>query len=95
MNHKKIDRMLGLTEQWRLPLVFYAEGGGGRPADTTGSRDDRSRRTIFRAVSPNLSGLVPVVAWCRCYASPARRDAGCCDGHHRDEECVDRWAGRR
>src|SRR5882724_8373718 len=23
MNHKKIDRMLTLTEQWRLPLVFY------------------------------------------------------------------------
>jgi biotin carboxyl carrier protein len=26
MNHKKIDRMLGIAEQWRLPLVFYAEG---------------------------------------------------------------------
>src|SRR6202030_3721125 len=34
MNHKKIDRMLGLAEQWRMPLVFYAEGGGGRPRDT-------------------------------------------------------------
>src|SRR5256885_17150681 len=34
MNHKKIDRMLGLAEQWRMPLVFYAEGGGGRPGDT-------------------------------------------------------------
>src|SRR4030095_6736458 len=34
MNHKKIDRMLTLTERWRLPLVFYGEGGGGRPGDT-------------------------------------------------------------
>jgi pyruvate carboxylase len=34
MNHKKIDRMLTLAEDWRMPLVFYAEGGGGRPGDT-------------------------------------------------------------
>ncbi|WP_163594768.1 carboxyl transferase domain-containing protein, partial [Klebsiella pneumoniae] len=34
MNHKKTDRLLGLAEQWRLPLVLFAEGGGGRPGDT-------------------------------------------------------------
>src|SRR6266436_1545269 len=60
MNHKKIDRMLGLTEQWRLPLVFYAEGGGGRPGDT-----DRLGMTGLDGPSfvqfAKLSGLVPVV----------------------------------
>ena len=60
MNHKKIDRMLSLTEQWRLPLVFYAEGGGGRPGDT-----DRLGMTGLDGPSfvqfAKLSGLVPVV----------------------------------
>ena len=59
MNHKKIDRMLSLTEQWRLPLVFFAEGGGGRPGDT-----DRLGMTGLDGPSfvqfAKLSGLVPV-----------------------------------
>ena len=31
VNHLKTDRMLGLAQSRRLPLVMYAEGGGGRP----------------------------------------------------------------
>jgi acetyl-CoA carboxylase carboxyltransferase component len=34
MGHKKLDRMLALAAQWRLPIVLFAEGGGGRPNDT-------------------------------------------------------------
>jgi acetyl-CoA carboxylase carboxyltransferase component len=34
MSHKKLDRMLALAQQWRLPIVLFAEGGGGRPNDT-------------------------------------------------------------
>src|SRR5690606_31469563 len=30
-NHKKTDRMLNLALQRRLPLILWAEGGGGRP----------------------------------------------------------------
>ena len=30
-NHQKKDRMFALAEKWRLPMVFFAEGGGGRP----------------------------------------------------------------
>ena len=30
-NHKKKDRMLRIAYEQRLPLVFFAEGGGGRP----------------------------------------------------------------
>ena len=33
-NHEKKDRMFELAAQWRLPLIVFAEGGGGRPGDT-------------------------------------------------------------
>ncbi|MGY4477699.1 carboxyl transferase domain-containing protein [Bradyrhizobium sp. USDA 3364] len=79
MNHKKIDRMLSLTEQWRLPLVFYAEGGGGRPGDT-----DRLGMTGLDGPSfvqfAKLSGLVPVVGVVSgyCFAGNAAM-LGVCD----------------
>ena len=34
MGHKKLDRMVALAAQWQLPIVLFAEGGGGRPNDT-------------------------------------------------------------
>ena len=37
-NHRKNDRMFELAERGALPLVFFTEGGGGRPGDTDGSR---------------------------------------------------------
>jgi acetyl/propionyl-CoA carboxylase alpha subunit/acetyl-CoA carboxylase carboxyltransferase component len=79
MNHKKIDRMLGLVEQWRMPLVFYAEGGGGRPGDT-----DRLGMTGLDGPSfvqfAKLSGLVPVIGVVSgyCFAGNAAM-LGCCD----------------
>lgn len=79
MNHKKIDRMLTLTEQWRLPLVFYAEGGGGRPGDT-----DRLGMTGLDGPSfvqfARLSGHVPVVGIVSgyCFAGNAAM-LGCSD----------------
>ena len=79
MNHKKIDRMLGLAEQWRMPLVFYAEGGGGRPGDT-----DRLGMTGLDGPSfvqfAKLSGLVPVIGVVSgyCFAGNAAM-LGCCD----------------
>ena len=79
MNHKKIDRMLGLAEQWRTPLVFYAEGGGGRPGDT-----DRLGMTGLDGPSfvqfAKLSGLVPVIGVVSgyCFAGNAAM-LGCCD----------------
>ena len=33
-NHRKKDRLFELAERWRLPVVFFTEGGGGRPGDT-------------------------------------------------------------
>ena len=32
-NHQKTDRMLGVALQNKLPVVLFAEGGGGRPGD--------------------------------------------------------------
>src|SRR5205085_6658620 len=32
-NHQKKDRMLSLARRLQLPLVLFAEGGGGRPGD--------------------------------------------------------------
>ena len=34
MNHKKTDRVLDLAREWRVPVAFFCEGGGGRPSDT-------------------------------------------------------------
>jgi acetyl/propionyl-CoA carboxylase alpha subunit/acetyl-CoA carboxylase carboxyltransferase component len=33
MGHHKTDRILELAHEQRLPVVFYTEGGGGRPGD--------------------------------------------------------------
>lgn len=79
MNHKKTDRMLQLAEQWRLPLVLFAEGGGGRPGDTdfVGVAGLDCHTFIGMA---KLSGLVPLVGVVsgRCFAGNAAL-LGCCD----------------
>ena len=35
-NHRKKDRLFEVAERLRLPVVFFTEGGGGRPGDTDG-----------------------------------------------------------
>src|SRR5882672_3921384 len=35
-NHRKKDRMFEIAAKLRLPVVFFTEGGGGRPGDTDG-----------------------------------------------------------
>jgi len=79
MNHKKIDRMYGLANQWRLPLVLYAEGGGGRPGDTDGLGLTGLDVPSFKELA-KLSGLVPVVGVVSgyCFAGNAAM-LGCCD----------------
>ncbi len=75
LNHRKKDRMFMLARELRIPLVLFAEGGGGRPGDTDG---DFSSRTFFDF--PRLSGLVPVIGVIsgRCFAGNASL-LGCCD----------------
>lgn len=33
MGHKKTDRLLHIAQDGKLPIVFFVEGGGGRPGD--------------------------------------------------------------
>ncbi|WP_334190364.1 carboxyl transferase domain-containing protein [Noviherbaspirillum sp.] len=79
MNHKKTDRMFQIAEQQQLPVVIFAEGGGGRPGDTdamlVAGLDVMSFINFAR-----LSGLVPRVGVVsgRCFAGNAAF-LGCCD----------------
>ena len=75
-NHRKTDRMIDVTRQTRIPLVLFAEGGGGRPGDT----DERGGASSSFAHFPQLSGLVPLVGITsgRCFAGNASL-LGCCD----------------
>ena len=59
--HHKSDRLLGLVEELRLPVVFFAEGGGGRPTDTDYPVVSALDVRTF-ALWAGLSGLVPRVA---------------------------------
>jgi acetyl/propionyl-CoA carboxylase alpha subunit/acetyl-CoA carboxylase carboxyltransferase component len=78
-NHAKKDRMFELAEQWRLPVVFFTEGGGGRPGDTDASGVAGLDCWAFHYFG-RLSGLVPLVAINsgRCFAGNAAL-LGCCD----------------
>ena len=78
-NHAKKDRMFELAEQYRLPTVLFAEGGGGRPGDTDGSGVAGLDCWAFTYFA-RLSGLVPVIGITngRCFAGNAVLLA-CCD----------------
>jgi acetyl-CoA carboxylase carboxyltransferase component len=78
-NHRKTDRMLDIAHRRRLPLVLFAEGGGGRPGDTDTSSVSGLDVTTFHAMG-RLSGVVPSVGIAngRCFAGNAAL-LGCCD----------------
>ncbi|MBF6601165.1 MAG: carbamoyl-phosphate synthase large subunit [Dehalococcoidia bacterium] len=78
-NHRKKDRMFELAERLRLPIVFFTEGGGGRPGDTDGLGVAGLDVMAFRMFG-RLSGLVPLVGITsgRCFAGNAAL-LGCCD----------------
>ncbi len=79
MNHKKTDRMLDLAEKWKLPVVFFTEGGGGRPGDIDKVGVAGLDCTTFMRMA-SLSGQVPLVGVVsgRCFAGNAAL-LGCCD----------------
>ncbi len=80
-NHRKTDRMLQLAGEQGLPVVFFTEGGGGRPGDT--DLDDvvvsGLECSSFTALAA-LSGRVPLIGinTGRCFAGNAAF-LGCCD----------------
>ena len=79
VNHRKTDRILDVVEREQLPVVLFAEGGGGRPGDVdapgVAGLDVRSFASFAR-----LSGLVPLVGIVSgyCFAGNAAL-LGCCD----------------
>jgi len=79
LGHLKKDRLFELIERMRLPTVFFAEGGGGRPGDTDYPAVSALHVRAF-ALWAGLSGLVPRVAVVkgRCFAGNAVI-AGCSD----------------
>ncbi|MGH9054424.1 MAG: carboxyl transferase domain-containing protein [Acidimicrobiales bacterium] len=77
--HRKKDRLFELAERFRLPMVLFAEGGGGRPGDTAAPQVSGLEVMAF-ALFGRLSGLVPLVGVVsgRCFAGNAAL-LGCCD----------------
>lgn len=78
-SHRKQARLFDIAAQQSLPVILYAEGGGGRPSDVdTGwvaGLDDPTFTLLAR-----LSGTVPIVAVVsgRSFAGNAAL-AGCAD----------------
>jgi acetyl-CoA carboxylase carboxyltransferase component len=78
-NHLKKDRLFDVAERRRLPVVLFAEGGGGRPGDVdmpiVAGLDCRAF-----ALFAGLSGLVPLVGIASgyCFAGNAAL-LGWCD----------------
>lgn len=79
-NHKKTDRMLGIARDRRMPVVLFAEGGGGRPGDTDTADVLASGLGVHTfAMLGSLSGQVPVVGVVtgRCFAGNAALLGSC------------------
>jgi acetyl-CoA carboxylase carboxyltransferase component/biotin carboxyl carrier protein len=78
-NHRKKDRMFEIAEHLRLPVIFFTEGGGGRPGDTDGISSIGLDCMAFNYWG-GLSGLVPLIGINsgRCFAGNAAI-LGCCD----------------
>ncbi len=72
MNHVKTDRMLEIVADQELPVVWFAEGGGGRPGDTDGGGASGLATPSFKSFA-QLAGIVPKIAVVsgRCFAGNA------------------------
>jgi len=78
-NHQKTDRLLAVAAREHLPVVLFAEGGGGRPGDVDMPVVAGLHVPTFASLA-RLSGRVPLVgiAAGRCFAGNAAL-LGCCD----------------
>jgi acetyl-CoA carboxylase carboxyltransferase component len=78
-NHLKKDRLFEIAERRRLPVVLFAEGGGGRPGDVDWPHVAGLDCRAFHLFA-KLSGLVPLVGIASgyCFAGNAAL-LGCCD----------------
>jgi acetyl-CoA carboxylase carboxyltransferase component len=78
-NHRKKDRLFEVAETLGLPVVFFTEGGGGRPGDTDQLGVSGLDCLAFWLFA-RLSGSVPLVGINAgyCFAGNAAL-LGCCD----------------
>lgn len=80
-SHRKTDRILQVAHEGRLPVIFFTEGGGGRPNDTDLLHVMISglECASFRELA-SLQGKVPLIGvnHGRCFAGNAAL-LGCCD----------------
>jgi len=78
-NHYKQDRLFDIAHRYKLPILFFTEGGGGRPGDTEGLHNIGMDVYTFTQFS-KLSGRVPLVGLNsgRCFAGNTAMLA-CCD----------------
>ena len=78
-NHQKTDRLLGIALQNKLPVVLFAEGGGGRPGDVDSPSVAGLHGPTWVSFG-RLNGQVPLVGVVagRCFAGNAAL-LGCCD----------------
>ncbi|MFP5071661.1 carboxyl transferase domain-containing protein [Pseudonocardia nantongensis] len=79
LNHAKTDRLFRLAARDGMPVVIFAEGGGGRPGDTDTSAVAQLDVPTFRLLA-QLRGQVPTLAVVSgyCFAGNAAL-AGACD----------------
>ena len=78
-NHAKKDRLLQQTLRYKLPLVVFTEGGGGRPGDVDVGQVGGLHIHTFEMFG-KMSGLAPIVGINSgyCFAGNAAL-LGCCD----------------
>ena len=78
-NHRKKDRLIEVAQQLQAPVVFFTEGGGGRPGDTDVTGVSGLDCLAFWWFA-ELSGTVPLVGIASgyCFAGNAAI-LGCCD----------------
>ena len=78
--HAKTDRILEICERNRLPVIFFCEGGGGRPGDTDFTSAGAGLACSTFGTFGRLSGFVPLVGLTcgYCFAGNAAL-LGCCD----------------
>jgi acetyl-CoA carboxylase carboxyltransferase component len=78
-SHQKTDRLLEVALSRRLPVILFAEGGGGRPGDTDMPIIAGLNVATFSTFA-KLSGVVPLIGIVagRCFAGNAAL-LGCCD----------------
>ena len=80
MNHRKTDRLLEIVADEELPVVWFAEGGGGRPGDTDGVGASGLATPSFKAFArlagagpQDRRGLGPLLRRQRLFRRPVAR----------------------